>query len=146
MASYNKVILMGNLTRDPESRTTPNGKSVCSFSLAMNRRYKTESGEDRDETTFIDCESYGKQAELIAKYMTKGRPLMVDGRLKLDTWEKNGEKRSRIKVVVENFQFMGSRDDAKDGAPAAESGDYESVSPTARKTSDKAPGDDDVPF
>lgn len=143
MASFNKVILLGNLTRDPESRTTPKGTSVCSFSLAMNRRYKTESGEDRDETTFIDCESYGKQAELISKYMTKGRPLMVDGRLKLDTWEKNGEKRSRIKVVVENFQFMGSRDDAN----STESGDYNSVSPSSRKSSeDAAPGDDEVPF
>jgi single-strand DNA-binding protein len=110
----------------------------------MNRRYKTENGEDRDETTFIDCESYGKQAELISKYMTKGRPLMVDGRLKLDTWEKNGEKRSRIKVVVENFQFMGSRDDASN---STESGDYNSVSPTARKSGeDSAPGDDEVPF
>mgnify|MGYP000291741074 CR=1 FL=1 len=144
MASFNKVLLIGNLTRDPEVRATPKGTTVCSFSLAMNRRYKTESGEDRDETTFVDIEAYGKQAELIGKYVTKGRPLMVEGRLKLDTWEKNGEKRSRLKVVTENFQFMGSREDA----PAREEGgSYDDVSPQKRAAKPSASADDDeVPF
>jgi len=130
-------MLIGNLTRDPEVRATPKGTPVCSFSMAMNRRYRTENGEDRDETTFVDVESYGKQAELIGKYLSKGRPLMVEGRLKLDTWEKNGEKRSRLKVVMENFQFMGGRDDAADS-------DYESVSPARRSSG--AEDDDEIPF
>lgn len=146
MASFNKVILIGNLTRDPEARTTPKGTAISSFSLAMNRRYKTENGEDRDETTFIDCESYGKQAELITKYLSKGRPLMVEGRLKLDTWEKNGEKRSRVKVVVENFQFMGSREDSAKEGSATEAGDYEAVSPKATKSAAPTGSDDEVPF
>lgn len=138
MASFNKVLLIGNLTRDPEVRATPKGTTVCSFSLAMNRRYRTEGGEDRDETTFVDIESYGKQAELIGKYLSKGRPLMVEGRLKLDSWEKNGEKRSRLKVVMENFQFMGGRDE--NGAS-----DYDSVSP-ARRSSSSVEEDDEIPF
>jgi single-strand DNA-binding protein len=154
MASYNKVIMLGNLTRDPELRTTPKGTSVCSFSLALNRRYKTESGEDRDETTFVDIEAYGKQAELIGKYLSKGRPLMVEGRLKLDSWEKNGEKRSRLKVVTENFQFVGSREDsaaasgiaAPASAPAVESGNYDDVSPAARPAASTPKNGDDVPF
>ena len=151
MASFNKVIMIGNLTRDPELRTTPKGTSVCSFSLALNRRYKTESGEDRDETTFVDIEAYGKQAELIGKYLVKGRPLMVEGRLKLDSWEKNGEKRSRLKVVTENFQFMGYKDDASKGSsdtPAVDSGNYEGVSPQARPAAKTptAADSDDVPF
>ncbi len=139
MTSFNRVILIGNLTRDPESRTTPNGKSVCSFSLALNRRYKLESGEDREEVTFVDVEAYGKQAELIGKYVNKGRPLMVEGRLKLDQWEKNGEKRSRLKVVTENFQFMGSRGEAE--GETAHS--YDDVSPQSRP---QTTSDDDVPF
>jgi single-strand DNA-binding protein len=153
MASFNKVIMIGNLTRDPELRTTPKGTAVCSFSLALNRHYKTESGEERDETTFVDIEAYGKQAELIAKYVPKGRPLMVEGRLKLDSWEKNGEKRSRLKVVTENFQFMGYKDDAGKSSdlPAVESGDYDGVSPQSRPVSPAsspkpAPTGDDVPF
>jgi single-strand DNA-binding protein len=155
MASFNKVIMIGNLTRDPELRTTPKGTAVCSFSLALNRHYKTESGEERDETTFVDIEAYGKQAELIGKYLVKGRPLMVEGRLKLDSWEKNGEKRSRLKVVTENFQFMGYKDDAavkapgEAAAPAVEAGDYDNVSPQARTTPAAAKptvADDDVPF
>jgi len=139
MASFNKVLLIGNLTRDPEVRATPKGTTVCSFSLAMNRRYRTEGGEDRDETTFVDIESYGKQAELIGKYLSKGRPLMVEGRLKLDSWEKNGEKRSRLKVVMENFQFMGGRDDNSGS-------DYESVSPASRRSSSSVEDDDEIPF
>lgn len=141
---------MGNLTRDPEIRATPKGTSVCSFSLALNRRYKTEGGEDRDETTFVDIEAYGKQAELIGKYVSKGRPLLVEGRLKLDSWEKNGEKRSRLKVVTENFQFVGSREEgaASGGvsAPAVEGGNYDDVSPQTRSKPSAAASSDDVPF
>lgn len=148
MATFNKVIMMGNLTRDPEMRATPKGTAVCSFSLALNRRYKTETGEDKEEVTFVDVEAYGKQAELIGKYVTKGRPLMVEGRLKLDSWEKNGEKRSRLKVVLEGFQFMGGREDGGSRESNVEGGNYDDVSPQSRGGAKKASSgmDDDVPF
>ena len=110
MPALNKVLLMGNLTRDPELRVTPKGTPICQFSLAINRTFKMESGETREEVTYIDIEAWGKQGETIAKYVTKGRPLYVEGRLRLDQWEDKNtkEKRSRMKVVCENFQFLGS--------------------------------------
>jgi single-strand DNA-binding protein len=113
MASYNKVILAGNLTRDPEMRVTPTGQSICQFGLAINSKYKSKTGEDREEVTYVDCEAWGKTAELVAKYLTKGRPALVDGRLKMDQWEDKTtrEKKSKMKVVVENVQFLGSKND-----------------------------------
>ena len=108
MANLNKVMLIGNLTRNPELKHTPSGLAVCEIGLAVNRRYRTKEGEDREETTFVDCEAWGKQAEVLNQYMTKGKPLFVEGRLKLDTWEdKDGGKRSKMRVVIENFQFLG---------------------------------------
>ena len=109
MPSLNKVMLMGNLTRDPELRVTPKGTSICQFSLAINRQFKMESGESREEVIYVDIEAWGKQGETIAKYCTKGRPLYVEGRLRLDQWEDKNtkEKRSRMKVVLEGFQFLG---------------------------------------
>lgn len=109
MPALNKVLLMGNLTRDPELRVTPKGTPICQFSLAINRQFKMESGETRDEVIYVDIEAWGKQGETIAKYVTKGRPLYVEGRLRLDQWEDKNtkEKRSRMKVVLENFQFLG---------------------------------------
>lgn len=109
MPSLNKVLLMGNLTRDPELRVTPKGTSICQFALAINRQFKMESGESREEVIFVDIEAWGKQGETIAKYCTKGRPLYVEGRLRLDQWEDKNtkEKRSRMKVVLEQFQFLG---------------------------------------
>ena len=109
MPSLNKVLLMGNLTRDPELRVTPKGTPICQFSLAINRTFKMESGETREEVTYIDIEAWGKSGENISKYVTKGRPLFVEGRLRLDQWEDKTtkEKRSRMKVVLENFQFLG---------------------------------------
>ena len=109
MPSLNKVMLMGNLTRDPELRVTPKGTSICQFSLAINRQFKMESGETREEVIYVDVEAWGKQGETVAKYCTKGRPLFVEGRLKLDQWEDKNtkEKRSRMKVVLEGFQFLG---------------------------------------
>lgn len=99
---------MGNLTRDPELRVTPKGTAICSFSLAINRKWKDDSG-DHEEVTYVDCEAWGKAGENIAKYVTKGRPLYVGGRLKLDQWEDTAtkQKRSKMKVVVEDFQFLG---------------------------------------
>ena len=103
---------MGNLTRDPELRVTANGNSICKLGLAVSRVYSTKDGERREETTFVDIDAFGKQAEVISKYMRKGRPIMVEGRLKLEQWETNdGQKRSKLGVVLENFQFLGSRDD-----------------------------------
>ena len=108
--SFNKVILMGNLTRDVEIRHTPSNTAVGNFGLAVNRRYRTQSGENREEVTFVDCEAWGRTAEVMSQYLTKGRPVMIEGRLKLDQWEdKNGGgKRSKLSVVVENFQFVDS--------------------------------------
>ena len=109
MANLNKVMLIGNLTRDPELKYTPGNQAVCELGLAVNRKYRTKDNEEREEVTFVDCEAWGKQAEVIKQYMTKGRPLFVEGRLKLDTWEdKDGGKRSKMRVVIENFQFLGN--------------------------------------
>jgi single-strand DNA-binding protein len=109
MPALNKVLLMGNLTRDPELRVTPKGTPICQFSLAINRQFKMESGETREEVIYVDVEAWGKQGETIAKYCVKGRPLYVEGRLRLDQWEDKNtkEKRSRMKVVLEQFQFLG---------------------------------------
>lgn len=109
MSAFNKVILMGNLTRDPDLRVTPTGLSVCQFSLAINSTYKDREGNPKEEVTFVDVDSFGKQADVIAKHLAKGRPLLVEGRLKQDTWEdKEGGKRSKLKVVLEGFQFVGA--------------------------------------
>src|SRR5882724_4261880 len=122
MASLNKVFLIGNLTRDPELRVTPKGTAICQFGLAVNRQFKDESGQTRDETTFIDIEAWGKQGELVSKYLSKGSPCMVEGRLKLDQWEDktSGAKRSKLKVVLDNVQFLSSR--GGPGGPGAAGG------------------------
>jgi len=156
MASFNKVILMGNLTRDPELRSTSGGQSVCKFSLAVSRVYKGKDGEKKEETSFIDIEAWNRQAEVIAQYCTKGKPLMVEGRLKLDQWEdkQSGQKRSKLGVVLETFQFVGSRSDGEGGSAPRQN--YESTSPPNRETA-PAPAaaaaaagpediDEDVPF
>ncbi len=146
-SSFNRVILAGNMTRDPESRALPSGQPLTKFSLAINRSYTTKEGEKREEVTYVDIESYGKQAEIIAKYCTKGSGILVEGRLKLDQWDdkKTGEKRSRLGVVLENFTFIGGRAPgaSSDGdSPAPRSGGARGGSAPA---SDPAP-DDDVPF
>ncbi len=111
MASLNKVYLIGNLTRDAELRVTPKGTSVAQFGLAVNRKFKKEDNTDGEEVTFVDIEAWGKQAELVAKYLTKGSPAMVEGRLKFEQWEdkQSGQKRSKLKVILENVQFLGTR-------------------------------------
>jgi single-strand DNA-binding protein len=117
MASFNRVLLLGNLTRDPQLKYLPSQTPVAEFGLACNRKFKTAQGEDREEVLFVDCSAFGRQAEVINQYCQKGRPLFVEGRLKLDTWEdKNGGgKRSKLTVVVENFQLLGSRDGGQGG-------------------------------
>lgn len=110
MANYNKVVLIGTLTRDPEMRYTPKGSAVGNLCLAINRKYKTEAGELIEEASFIDCTAWGKSAETLAQYCRKGSQLMVDGRLAQESWEdkSTGQKRTKLKVVVEGFQFIGS--------------------------------------
>ena len=117
MASYNKVLLMGNLTRDVDLKQIGNGQSVANIGLAVNRRFRTQSGEDRDETTFVDCEAWGRQAEVMAQYLSKGRPVFIEGRLKLDTWQdkNDGSNRSKMRIVVESFQFIDSRGEGGGG-------------------------------
>ena len=117
MASLNKVMLIGNLTRDPEVRYTPKGTAVTDIGLAVNRVYSTDDGDKREETTFVDITLWGRQAEVAGQYMKKGRPIYVEGRLQLDTWDdkESGQKRSKLKIVGENFQFLGSKDDNAGG-------------------------------
>ncbi|MDE6576310.1 MAG: single-stranded DNA-binding protein [Opitutales bacterium] len=117
MASFNKVILLGNLTRDPEVRTSASGTPICKFGLATSRVSRGSDGESREEVVFVDVDAFGKQAELIGRYFTKGRPIFVEGRLRLDQWESQaGERRSKLCVVLESFQFIGNqRDEEADG-------------------------------
>src|SRR6476619_1246219 len=110
MANFNKVILAGNLTRDLELRYTPKGMAVAKIGLAINRVYTTESGEKKEEVTFVDVDAFARQAEVISQYLKKGRPILVEGRLKLDQWDdkQTGQKKSRLGVVLEGFQFLDS--------------------------------------
>ena len=140
MPTLNRVMLMGNLTRDIEVRYLPNSNTaVAAIGLAVNRKYKTADGEAREEVTFIDCEAFGRTAETMAQYLRKGRPVFIDGRLKLDQWEdKEGQKRSKMKVIVENFQFLDSKGDDAAPRPAPSS---------TRSTANHAAVDsDDIPF
>ena len=112
MASFNKVLLMGNLTRDPQLKYLPSQTAVVEFGVACNRKFRTANGEDKEEVTFVDVTSFGKQAEVINQYFQKGKPIFIEGRLKFDSWEdkQGGGKRSKLTVVIENFQFVGGRD------------------------------------
>lgn len=123
MANFNKVLLIGNLTRDPQLSYTPNQTAVVDFGLATNRRWTGQDGSRREETCFVDCRAFGRLAENINKYLSKGRPLFVEGRLTFDTWTaQDGTKRSRHRVTVENFQFLPA------GAPAAGDVSYDQTS------------------
>src|SRR5438552_643718 len=129
MASFNKVLLMGNLTRDPQLKYLPSQTAVAEFGIACNRKFRTAQGEDREEVTFVEVHAFGKQAEVLNQYMTKGKPLFIEGRLKLDQWEdkQGGGKRSKLYVVVENFQFIGGpRDGGGGGGGGAPGQSYES--------------------
>jgi single-strand DNA-binding protein len=119
MASVNRVILIGNMTRDPQLKYLPSQTAVAEFGLAMNRKFKTATGEDREEVCFVDCTAFGRQAEVINQYCQKGKLIYVEGRLKLDQWEdkQGGGKRSKLNVVIENFQFLGGRDSAGGAGP-----------------------------
>src|SRR5436309_374536 len=120
MANFNKVILAGNLTRDPELRYTPKGTAIARIGLAINRTWKSETGETKEEVTFVDVEAWGRQAEVISQYMKKGRPFLVEGRLKLDQWEDKNthQKQSKLKVLLDSFSFIDSKTDGAGGMPA----------------------------
>jgi single-strand DNA-binding protein len=148
--SFNQVILMGNLTRDPELRTTPNGQSVCSFSLALNRSYKGADGNWQEATDYVDVVAWGPLGERVAQYLNKGRPCLVNGRLQSRSWEQEGQKRSKVEVVANDVTFLGGRGEGDGGAPAPAA----SASKPSKKEDDVVIEDigdepinlDDIPF
>jgi single-strand DNA-binding protein len=155
MANLNKVLLMGNLTRDPEVRYTPKGTAVAELGIAVNRVYSGENGEKREEVTFVDVTVWGRKAENVGEYLKKGRPVFIEGRLQLDSWEdkQSGQKRNKLKVVADNVQFLGSRGGA--GGGGAEEGDEglrsrSGSSPRSSAPPKNAPppepDDDEIPF
>ena len=151
MANFNKVILAGNLTRDPELRYTPKGTAIASFGLAINRKWKSETGEMKEEVTFVDVEAFARQAEVVAQYMKKGRPFLVEGRLRLDQWEDKNthQKQSKLKVVLEGFSFLdakGADNTAPAGARPAAAPSAAAETPAAAEPEPAAPEEDDVPF
>jgi single-strand DNA-binding protein len=152
MASFNKVILLGNLTRDPEVRYTPKGTAVTELGMAVNRVYTAENGEKREETTFVDVTLWGRTAEIAGEYLKKGRPVFIEGRLQLDTWDDktSGQKRSKLKVVGEGLQLIGSRPGGGGGGGGGDdegSGSARSSRPAPPpKAAPSAPDDDEIPF
>ncbi len=154
MASFNKVILAGNLVADPELRYTPKGTAVAKIRLAINRVYTTESGEKKEDVTFVDVDAFARQAEVIAQYLKKGRPILIEGRLKYDTWEdkQTNQKRSKLGVILESFQFLDSGNRTTEGgaAPAPRPKPAASTAPAdapgAPDTDGPPPDHDDVPF
>ena len=153
MPNYNKVILMGNLTRDPEVRYTSGGTAIAKLGMAINRTWTNKEGQKQEETTFVDVDAFGRQAEVIGQYLKKGRPVMIEGRLKLDQWDdkQTGQKRSKLGVTLEGFQFIDSRGEGGGG------GEYSggSSAPSGGGGGGDAPSkgagggfaeDDDVPF
>ncbi len=154
-ANFNKVILAGNLTRDPELRYTPQGTAIAKIGLAINRRYTGQDGQTKDETTFVDVDAFGKQAEVIGQYLKKGRPVLIEGRLKLDQWDDKttGQKRSRLGVILESFQFIDSKAGGAEGssapsAPAPNRPARPAAQPASPASESDVPPieDDDVPF
>ncbi len=152
MANFNKVILAGNLTRDPELRYTPKGTAIARIGLAINRTWTNETGEKKEEVTFVDVDAFGKTAEIIGQYFKKGRPILMEGRLRYETWDdkQSGQKRSKLGVVMESFQFMDSQRTGEPGAaPSGPSAPRPRPSAPAAPESepDVAPHEgDDVPF
>ncbi|MEO6970738.1 MAG: single-stranded DNA-binding protein [Chthoniobacterales bacterium] len=159
MASYNKVFLLGNLTRDPEVRYTPKGSAVADIGIAVNRQYTLDNGEKREEVTFVDVTLWGRQAEVAGEYLKKGRSVFIEGRLQLDIWDDktSGQKRSKLKVIGEMMQMLGGRpggggsggpdEGGGEEAPARSSkssGGSQSAPPPKRGSSE--PDDDEIPF
>jgi len=148
--SYNKVLLLGNLTRDPELRSTPNGTPVANIGLAVNRRYfNKNTNQQEEETTFVDCEVWGRTAEVMSQYLAKGRPVFIEGRLRLDQWQdQDGNNRSKLKVVVENFQFVDSGGGGTGGGGGGGGGGRQQSAPQGQYSGEahEPVPDDDIPF
>ncbi|HXX42578.1 MAG TPA: single-stranded DNA-binding protein [Chthoniobacterales bacterium] len=147
MASFNKVILLGNLTRDPEVRYTPKGSAVCDLGLAVNRQYTLDSGEKREEVTFVDVVLWSRLAEIAGEYLKKGRPVFIEGRLQMDSWEdkQSGQKRTKLRVIGETMQLLGSRpteggDQNRQSRPAGK------TVPPPKPAGAAEPDDDEIPF
>lgn len=153
MASLNKVMLIGNVTRDPEVKFTPKGSAVTDLGLAINRNYTNQSGQKVEEVTYVDVELWGRLAEIAGEYAKKGRPIFIEGRLRIDSWEdkQSGQKRSRLRVVGENLQLLGSRG-GSGGPQGGHEEEGESHAPAPSKSGGKpapaasGPEDDDIPF
>ncbi|HEY1835890.1 MAG TPA: single-stranded DNA-binding protein [Candidatus Saccharimonadales bacterium] len=155
---FNKVILMGNLTRDPETRTIPSGQTVTNFGLAVNRTWRGADGTNQESVSYIDCVAWGKTGEIVAQYMQKGRPILVSGRLDQRSWEQDGQKRSKVEVIVEDFNFVGGGAGGDNGgsaqASASSSSSTNSAKPSTKKKDDVVIEDigdepinlDDIPF
>ena len=152
MANYNKVMLMGNLTRDPEVRYSSNNNAICKIGLAVNRRYTLADGTKKEEVTFVDCDAFGKTGEAIGKYLSKGKPIFIEGHLKLDEWQdkQTNEKRTKLKVVIDTFQFIDSK-----GGPGGGGDDgFQESAPPAGRVVTRGPAqpqaqsmsEDDIPF
>lgn len=165
MPDLNKVMLMGNLTRDPEVRYTPKGSAVGDLSIAINRVYRTDDGQSREEVCYVDIVVWGRQAETCKEYLSKGRPIFVEGRLQLDQWESNGEKKSKLRVVAERIQFLGGggqgggqggsggggyKKPASSGSSYPSEGGSSHSAPPSRSSDapphNEPPADDDIPF
>ena len=163
MPNFNKVILAGNMTRDPELRYSPKGTAIAKFGMAINRNWKDEAGESKDEVTFVDVDAFGRQAEVVAQYLKKGQPILVEGRLKLHSWEdkQTNQKKTRLGVVLESFEFLSSRSSASGGGESqgvAEPSRSEpprarpsaparpSAAPAPEHSDGPPPEEDDVPF
>ncbi len=151
MASFNKVLLLGNLTRDPEVRYTPKGSAVTDLGIAVNRQYTLDNGEKREEVTYVDVTFWGRTAEVAGEYLKKGRPIFIEGRLQLDTWDdkQSGQKRSKLKVIGEMMQMLGSRPGGGGGGEMDEgstSRTGRSAAPPPAKGAPAEPDDDEIPF
>ena len=159
MASLNKVLLIGNLTRDPDVRVMTNGRPLCKFGIALNRTYKDSEGNRREEVTFVDVECFGPKAEAVGRFFTKGKPIFIEGRLKFDQWETDkGEKRSALRVVLENFEFIDSKQDsaqsqgakpyeASNNSPATETAaSADTETPSSASTESDPDLEEDIPF
>jgi single-strand DNA-binding protein len=146
MANLNKVLLLGNVTRDPEMRYTPKGSAVCDLGVAVNRAYTTDSGEKRDEVTFVDVTLWGRTAEVANEYLKKGRPVFIEGRLQMDSWDdkQTGQKRSRLRVVAENMQLLGGRPSG--GTTPDASGESRQTSTPPKSSATSEPDEDEIPF
>lgn len=152
--SFNQVTLMGNLTRDPELRQIPSGQNVCSFSLALNRSYKGSDGEWQEAVDYVDVVAWGPLGERVAQYVTKGRPVLVSGRLQSRQWEQDGQKRNKLEVIAQDVTFLGGRNDGGEGSGSYESSSEPKSSGPAKKSDDVVVEDigdepinlDDIPF